>query len=267
MTDIVCQCIYKTFVESSTSLYSTMIDLLLSVIIGASGISINYAFLKKLREEKRKTPLGRKGNVIEPIMRWFCFLQIFYWPYHLAYFWVNFNEIIPSENMNGWWCNVLTLSVELGRIYIAFNSLFIALIRYIYIVHHQKSNQWEFQKVGKLFGISSIAGPVFFEIVRTFVNDHKPYRNQDGFEECISDNLDFNKTNQTQIPQPYPLAWTIQYFPDSVVAITRDICLIILMVVMSNIAEFFLYFQIYRNIQRYDIYLIFEKVGIHLIYI
>ena len=250
MKDIVCQCIYKTFVENSTSFHSTIIDLLLSVIIGVSGISINYAFLKKLRDEKRKTPLGRKGNIIEPIMRWFCILQIFYWPYHLAYFWLNFNGIIPYEQMNGWWCNILMLSVDLGRMCIAFNSLFVASIRYIYIVHHQKSNQWEFEKVGKLFGISSIVGPTCFEIIRTFVNDHELYRNQDGFDECIMDNLGFNTTYQMQMPQPYPLAWTIELIPDSAVTITRHICSIILIVILLNIAEFFLYFQIYKSIQR-----------------
>ena len=62
MTWILCQCVYKTFIDQSVSLSSTIADILLSIIIGVSGIVINYTFLKKLREENRNTPLGRKGN-------------------------------------------------------------------------------------------------------------------------------------------------------------------------------------------------------------
>ena len=250
MTDIVCQCIYKTFIEKSVSLSTTALDFLLSMTIGVAGITINYTFLKKLREEKRKTPLGRKGNVIEPIMRWFCIVQMFYWPYHLTYFWLNFNEVIPTEYMNGWWCNVLTLTVKLGRVCVAFNSLFVALIRYIYIVHHQKSNQWEFEKVGKLFRISSIAVPVCIEVLGIFVNPHKMWQNQNGFVECIADNLGLNTTDNLQIPPPCPLAWTIKVIPEPVISATYYVYFAVWVVISFNVAEFFFYFQIHRSIKR-----------------
>jgi hypothetical protein len=97
--------------------------------------------MNKLREEKRKTPIGRKGNVTEPIMRWYCKLQMIYWAYQLLYLWGIVNGIIPFEFMNGWWCTASSTVIKLGRMCIGWNSLFVALIRYIYIVHRQKSNQ------------------------------------------------------------------------------------------------------------------------------
>jgi hypothetical protein len=152
MPDITCACIYKAWVNIPVSLWSTVLEFLFSVLICVCGEIINYRFMSKLREEKRKTPLGRKGNVIEPIMRWFCKLQMIYWPYQLLSIWVWFNEIIPFEYMNGWWCSAATLIVlKFGRMCIGWNSLFVALIRYLYIVHRQKSNQWDFEKVGRIF--------------------------------------------------------------------------------------------------------------------
>ena len=93
MSYLICTCVYKTFVDEQISTWSTVLELLFSFIIGTFGVILNYVFLKKLQVEKRGTLLGRKGNVIEPIMSWFCVFQIIYWPYYLVYFWVLVNGI------------------------------------------------------------------------------------------------------------------------------------------------------------------------------
>ena len=250
MTCIVCQCIYKTFIDQSVTLNSTILDFLFSIIIGVSGVVINYTFLKKLREEKRNTPLGRKGNVIEPIMRWFCFVQIFYWPYHLVFFFLSFNGIIPAEYMNGWWCNVSMFSIKFGRVLIAYNSFFVALIRYIYIVHNQKANQWDFENVGTIFRISSVAIPFSIETIGVFVHTHQHYQEQDGFEECIAEYSGLNNTENMLIPTPYPVAWTVKLIPELSINVINQIYEVVLVVVLSNIVECFLYFQIYRSIRK-----------------
>ena len=163
MPDLYCACFCKAYVNSPVILWSTVLEFIFSVMIIVCGEIINYRFLRKLREEKRTIPVGRKGNVIEPIMRWYCKLQMIYWPYHLFTIWAVFNEIIPFQYMNGWWCSLATfIPVRFGRMTIAWNSVFVALIRYIYIVHRKKSNQWEFENVGRYFRISSIAIPVSY---------------------------------------------------------------------------------------------------------
>ena len=143
MPDIFCTCLYASYAEHKPiSNYTTVLELLFSVIITICGVTLNIKFLKQLREEKRNTPLNRKGNVIEPIMRWLCAFQIFYWPYHLSFFWIIYNEMIPSEKMNGWWCNaMMQVGVKFGRMIVAYNSFFVALVRYIYIVHHKGNKE------------------------------------------------------------------------------------------------------------------------------
>ena len=168
MTFIVCTCLYNSLVDTPVSLWSTIVEFLLSVIIVVCGETINYRFKSKLVEEKRKVLLGRKGNVIEPIMNSFCKMQMIYWPYQILYFWISTNQIIPVEYMNGWWCPVATYTMRFGRIFIAYNSIFVVLIRYMYIVHYSKSSLWEFSKVGRYFRIASIAIPVIMETIGSF---------------------------------------------------------------------------------------------------
>jgi hypothetical protein len=138
MPDLFCACMYKALINIPGPLWTTVLEFVFSVVISVCGEIINYRFMSKLREEKRRTPLGRKGNVIEPIMRWYCKLQMIYWPYHLLSMWVLYNKIIPFEYMNGWWCSASSfIPITFGRMCIGWNSLFVALIRYIYIVHRK----------------------------------------------------------------------------------------------------------------------------------
>jgi hypothetical protein len=251
MPDIFCTCLYTAFVDNPVSNWSTVLEFLFSVIIGVCGITLNYEFLKKLREEKRKTPLNRKGNVIEPIMRWFCVVQIIYWPYHLLFFWTIYNEIIPSEQMNGWWCNVtMQIGVRFGRMIVGYNSLFVALIRYIYIDYHQKSNQWEFEKVGRLFQIASIAVPIAIESVGVFTNSYPEYTTQPAFNECIDFYQGLNSTNGINISKPSSVEWAMSYVPETVVHGFFYAYYFIAAVVCLNVIDGFCYIQIHRSISR-----------------
>ena len=251
MTFVVCTCLYKSVIETPVSLWSTIVEFLFSVIIVVCGETMNYRFVKKLVEEKRNVPLGRKGNVIEPIMSLYCKIEMIYWPYHLLYFWINKNEIIPVEYMNGWWCPIATYGMRFGRVCIAYRSIFVALIRYIYIVHQKKSNLWKFSKVSRNFRIASIAIPVIMETIGTFTNSYEYVPTFNGFKECIAFYTGSNTTDNIQIPTQYPLVWTLQVIPESMVLVVHYIYLSIAVVVYLNLSEGFLYFQIYRCVKRY----------------
>ena len=76
-------CLMEQFVEKTFSLWSTVAELVLIIAIMAFGMRINFRFWVKLDEEKRRRPIVRKGNVIEPIASWFCILQMIYWPFNM----------------------------------------------------------------------------------------------------------------------------------------------------------------------------------------
>ena len=252
MSNVFCACLYKTYVDDYASTWSTVAELVVSFIIGVCGVSINCVFLKKLQKEKKAKPLDRKGNVIEPLMGCFCVVQIIYWPYYLLLFWIWFNEIIPSDNMNGWWCPVLVSPLRFGRIYIGYNSFFCAFIRYLYIVHQNKANQWKFVKVAKMFQISSVAVPITLEMIQMFINPIPLFTNlhQTDFKECFASYQGVNCTESINDVDPNLVAWARHYVQGWMMTLISYIYTIITIVALFNVTEGFLYLQIYRSISR-----------------
>ena len=245
-------CLYSSVVNNHVPNWLSPVDFGFSVIIIICGITVNSKFLKKLREEKRNTPPNRKGNVIEPIMRWFCVIQMIYWPYHLLYFWNRENQIIPSEYMDGWWCNAFAIGMKFGRMIVGYNSLFVALIRYIYIVHRKKANQWEFENVGRWFQIASIAVPVAMQSVKLFTDDLwlSPLRTEPKFIECIASQQGLNSTENLDIPKRATEEWALKYVPENIIFGINCVCTFISVVVFLNLTEGFFYLRIYQCISR-----------------
>ena len=227
-----CNCLYKSFGAKSVPRYSTILQGLLSLIICVCGIFLNYKISKKLKEERKKRPLGKRGNVVEPIMRWFVILQIIYWPLQLLFFWVHVNSIIAIELVPWWLCSLMAASVFLGRLIIAYNSFFVALVRYMYIVHEIKTNQWNFETIGRLSQAGSIMVPTLLSFLMITTFDSTLLWNQCDSSKRIIVNL----------------VW--EYLPDSLVHAIGMISLLIQMIVFLNIPEAFLYFKIFSVIKR-----------------
>ena len=250
-----CACIYKLFADGQGSIWTTALEFLVSVIIGICGVTVNYQFIMKLAEEKKNTLLHRKGNVIEPIMYWFLRFQIFYWPYHLLFFWMMFNDIIPSKFMTGWWCNVMfQIGIKFGRMYIAYNSLFVALIRYLYIVHHRKVDKWDYEKVRKWFSILSITVPILIEVIGTLTIQDKFFVDQEKYQACVADYQMQNSTKPDETTalhhKHFLIGWSMNVFSKSMIRVLHYIYNCITIVVALNIAECFLYLSINRCIKR-----------------
>ena len=238
----------KTFVDDPVSTLSTILDFLLSVLISVCGVILNYRFRKKLKEEKRNTPAGRKGNVIEPIMSWYCILQMIFWPYELLLLWIMSNGVITSDQMPSWLFYLLVLLMRFGRMCIAYNSLFVAFIRYLYIVHRQKANQWNFERTSRWFQIASISIPVVLETLYFFTSDFSEYSTlSDRFDDCLAS---FDASYTTKNVRPFGLELSLSVLPLPLVLMLRYICLIITIIVACNASEVFLYINIFQSMQR-----------------
>ena len=246
-----CACVYKSHVDDPGSIWTTTFELLFSAIIIIIGVKVNYRFVQKLKEEKRHKPLDRKGNVIEPIMRWFLWFQMIYWPYHLFYYWIMSNEIIPSDSMNGWWCIVmLQIVISYGTFIIAYNSLFVAVIRYLYIVHNRTANQLDFVNVGRWMAISSFALPVIQQTIILFTSEFTQYTIIQRYNDCIVFYQALNSSDTINITKPTLVSWTLNYLPVGAVRVIYYVSLVFKLVVVFNIVEAFLYFRIYQSVMR-----------------
>ena len=115
MTDDFCICFHKAVVERPVETWSTLLEFLALMVITAIGLYLNNKFLSKLEKERRETPLGRKGNVIAPIMRWFLNFQVVFWPYNLFYRWFTTNDLLFPEMLPTWLCYSIPYSIAVGR--------------------------------------------------------------------------------------------------------------------------------------------------------
>ena len=175
-----------------------------------------------------------------------------YWPYLLLYFWNRENQIITSEYMDGWWCGVFVIGIKFGRMIVVYNSLFVALIRYIYIVHRQKANQWEFESVGRFFQIASIAVPVSMEFVGVFTDNLwiSLLRTQPKVMECIASHQGSYSNESLLIPKPATQEWALKYVPEYIIFGINCVYSFISVVVSLNLTEGFFYLRIHQCISR-----------------
>ena len=231
MTDTYCICLLKSF--GSDSWHVFVLQFLFSIMISICGVFLNYKFLKKLQLERRNKPLGRKGNVIEPIMRLFCVLQIVFWPYELLMFsWamgiINLISMVPSL------CPFFVWSIVLGRTVLAYNSLFVALTRYLYIVHDRKANQWDFEVVGRRFQIASISFPTIHVVML-----------------CLTlRTRGFLRVNQCSHITPVFIDFTVKLLSEKITDTIANICKVMMAFVCLNLAEGYLYIKIFQKIKR-----------------
>ena len=252
MLESIRKCIYNFYIDEPVTISSVVLDLLFSLILIIAGYVLNYRFKKKLKEEKRAKPLHRKGNVIEPIMRWYIMFSMIYFPYAITWMWIITNEILSAEwFINYWLFNILLQPVRIGGVIVGYNSFFVALIRYQYIVHQQKSNQWNFEKVGKLFQIASMAVPIFTEIMRIFSEyDYPGLKSSEKFRNCMAAYEGLNSTENMTFPPPVAVGISLQFLPHEVVDAISYIYGAITFLIFSNLIDGYMYWKIFQSIKR-----------------
>ena len=238
MNDTYCMCMIRKYFskEINVSIIPTVLEFVLSFIISICGIFLNYKFLKKLKTERRNKPMGRKGNVIEPIMRWFIVLQMIFWPYELFMF-SQAVGIAKLSSLTPSLCPFYYWSVILGRAIVAYNSLFVALLRYVYIVHERKANQWDFESVGRRFQIASISIPIVHMIILGFTMRPK-YLLSDG------------DINICSYMTPVLITFTVKFVSEPLADTIAMIAAILVTFVYLNLVEGYLYVKIFQSIKR-----------------
>ena len=249
-----CICLEHLITMKGTHIVLSVLELLFLSIIIIIGVVVNSIYRKKLFQEKKNMPIGRKGNVIEPVMSLFCVLQIAYWPYTLINIWLTRNAIISSESLPLWLCYLRWGLQKAGRICLGYNSLFVALIRYIHIVHLETSNQWNYENMARRFKIASVGFPMTMEVWGYFFHGYSQFKDIPKFKDCLATSPDANISAfalETLIPSA-SARWTRNYLPDYISDVMSVAYVAVSVAGAMNIIEAFLYLAIFRNMKRYD---------------
>ena len=141
-------------------------------------------------------------------------------------------------------------AIKLGRFIVAYNSLFVAIIRYIYIVKMKVANQWKFENVGKWLAISSFSIPFALEIIKLFTSDSSHYKLMPRYNDCIDFYQGLNRTGKINSNASIFVDWTLNYLSLEVVRTIHYTAVAFSLIVALNVIEVFLYFRINQSIQR-----------------
>ena len=243
-----CLCLRESKIDLPVNIWSTIAEFFFSMVLAIAAIIINWTLLKQLRFEMKNKPLGRKGNVIEPIMRWFCVLQMYYSPIYFLHNWMTVNGVIPLE-IPSLLCMVLSDIVLLGRLFMGFNSVFVVTLRYIYIVYDKKANQWKFKNVGRLFQIASVVIPLLVTTLTIFTLD--PFLAIDRDETARNCPTVYNASlHDGEDLTSFRLQLSYKFLPGGLVNSLGMVSFLVNMLVFLNVIDAVLYLQIFRKMKR-----------------
>ena len=245
-----CLC-FLEFHSNAGSSISTILEFVLISFIIAIGITINLKFRKKLLDEKKQMPIGRRGNVVAPVMNVFCLLQIVFWPFDLILLWGITNEIVPVDSIHPKLCVSLLMTLKSGRMCIAYHSLFVALIRYMHIVKDKVLNQWNYERVSRHFKFFCIIFPLAMEVVGNMTNSLKDFASIKEVRDCMGFAGELNDGGNIEEQIPSKLAkWTMKYLPATLINALSIIYDFATVSVSANVIEAYLYLRVFQKMKR-----------------
>ena len=138
-----------------------------------------------------------------------------------------------------------------SRWIIACNSFFVALIQYLYIVHRERANEWDFEKVGKWFQIARIIVPIILEVLRLFTEiDMLGMKEGTVFVNCDAMNEGLSSAENMTIPDPSPVQLSHRFCSPQLVAVGHYIYLFNIALVLINAIEGYFYMKIFQPMNR-----------------
>ena len=138
--------------------YEPLQDPLLAVVyffIKATVVVLGeYVHIQILKFLKHET------CIVKDVLKTFLYLQMMYWPVKVV-FETTTDFIYPLRTIIGkWYCDLAFLWLVFGMTLIVFHSFIVGLMRYTFVVHHQKTLQYGIEKIKNLFYWIAILVPL-----------------------------------------------------------------------------------------------------------
>ena len=115
---------------------------LIKVTIVIVGEYVHIQILKFLKHET---------CIVKDVLKTFLYLQMMYWPVKVV-FETTTDFIYPLRTIIGkWYCDLAFLWLVFGMTLIVFHSFIVGLMRYTFVVHHQKTLKYGIEEMKNLF--------------------------------------------------------------------------------------------------------------------
>ena len=230
---------------------SSGIDLLISAVVCTTGILINRKFLKVAEEDEKH---NSSGSIVNPVMILNTRMLMINIPLLSFLFWLVHQELDVPEWLQYLSCYDQYISA-IWRLFFGFNSLVIAVMRYTFIVHHDKVLIFGKETAKKMFFHASYSIPIVIGIFNAFFvptppNARNPiqsvclYYYQEVLNITCSDPVDY-QDNCSPV-----LSMTHSYVPLEVIRILGIVVKILVSLIFSNFLEGFIYVKTFLAMKR-----------------
>ena len=217
------------------------------------GIAINCKVYRNINEEEFKD----KGKVIQRIIKTYALVQCVSWPSVLVLFGVKSAFLVHHLSMSLTFVHISNFIVKLTLMYVGFNSLIIALCRYIFMMIVTHNDAGSIKTVRKLIVIASVMVPIMI----TFLNEafvpmseykiHLMQHQVEVMELTMSSSTFSILHNTTLIIRQSLISDAINDFiPQLFLRPLKDVVCIINFAACSNILEAVFYTHIFWNNKR-----------------
>ena len=204
-----------------------------------------------MREEDRNRGPNSNGLLTKRVMTTYTITLMMFVPASLILHCV----LTEDFELPRWFLHSLCYQAYIWqgiRIYLAFNSLVVASMRYLFVVHQSTILQFGMEKTKNLLYYGSIAIPIMMQILCACTI---PTSNLLAATLCISSYQEpNNRTYLNSTPThdfDLPIhSFVNQYISSDILYYLRGFVFVLLVIVFGNVAEGILYWKTFAKIKR-----------------
>ena len=232
----------------------SLFDPILIFLIITCGILINLKFLRNMRDDDKDRGAGSNGLLLRDVMAANAKTQIWTWPM----LWMLFSMINGGVDFPSWaqpaFCYIKLVSYTC-RIYIAFNSLAVAAMRYTFVVQNNSVNSYGITKAKNMFYYGSLFIPLFLSILAECTIDVSTEFGDKAFSICQNshciDNINGNHTDHVFENLRSPIfQWFHQHVSENISRYIAIFTRVSLWIIFGNFAEGIIYWKTFSWIAR-----------------
>ena len=252
--------VLRTQPDIQFSIFDVIIDILICVL----GTYINWKYLKDMKSDHRQREAGTKGKLIKDVMTTYTNILMVTVPTFMfinTLQWLLKREVGILLCVERFFCfSIVQYILYAVRIYIAFNSLVVATMRYTFIVHHDYILRFGKEKAKSFFYWGSILVPNALAILMLSTLPPGDFiLSFPASSICINSywesigNKSFVETNYDSFNQNVwvPISYLVQpHIEGELTYYLGWFARILMAIVWSNLTEAFLYWGSFANIKR-----------------
>ena len=240
--------------EKEPMYVSSEVDLIISVMVSVAGLAINSKLLKDMKEDFRMRPPGTNPSLIQDVMTTYTKTLMIFCPSYLFLFWILNEEIYLPDWLKYLLCYDQYIATTV-RFYFYFHSMIVAIMRYSFIVHHERIMVFGKDEAKAMFYHISVIIPIIFGVTHACtlpIPKNAQNLAQRTCNNFYKDNYNITCGDPSGIPDECSpiLVFVKEYISPELLSYVGLVVKIVFVVVYSNIFEGILYLKTFRTIKR-----------------